>query len=200
MDKHMSLRPFNEIFNDPRTQQAMEDLIRRGLPGEDVLTLTLLIELLPAAYDVVVLETQEERTNRRANLASNIRALAAEIEDDREANYLRIYDHETVRFDFNNSDITFPKFSDFLRQAADEINTYKNNAEALVFYAKPSGKRSTRSTLEQFVRQKIAEALLKFLPEGGDRPLSAAAKLASASGFETTKQQMSEVFRSLSKK
>lgn len=186
-------RPFNEIFQDPLAWQAMDDLLDRGMCESLVYDLLLCIRSLPERYAELIKESPEEREKRRAKLAKKILALANEIETDREAKFLRIIDHKTLTASMQE----YPTVSAFLRDVANEVENFSHYSD--LWNSQLRGKKTTRNYFNQFARREIATVLLELLPKGGDRPLSAAAKLACVIGVKTTPKNMANVFGHLQK-
>lgn len=188
-----------QLKDDPRTQEAIESLLARGFPDEQVPVLLRHIEFLPQLVKLYCIETASQKAKRRLDLATKIRQLAREIEQDPEAQHYRIVDHESITTTpFNDRPAVFG----FLRDFAAEVER-SDGKTADTLDAHSPDRRDRHSTEKQFIVREIVAAFLKLA--GGpvkQRPAKPLAQLACVilRDDSVTRQNVRDAFRYVEKK
>lgn len=200
---------FWRLVNDPRTWEAIDDLLDRGLCEDMVWPLLHRIARLPEIHKSIATETADDRKDRRMKLAHKILMLAAEIDDDPEARHYRVMDHENYT-DFPALDWRmpdgriehreYPTIANYLRQFADGFS--QSTGASDLYNEWTEGKRTTHNDLSAFARREVAAFLDRNLRKADTKPITAATNLVNAllGSGGVTYEQMKETFRHLHRK
>ncbi len=153
------MTPFEILRDDPRTWEAIDRLLERGMDEAFILPMLRSVANIPPVWKSLNTEPPEKRKKRRATLARKVRVLASELGQDIEAKHIRIVDGKSI------SQSPLPNSAplhEYLREIANHIETRKTHDD--VYYGEfLTGKSTTRMSLKDFAKREIFWLLDEWL-------------------------------------